>query len=183
MEISFPNGDHTVLSECEITGGKNKHKVVYEGDLSMVPTLSGSKLAVIDGTILTYLHENFNVFKDYHNFYNFTSGTAERVETKKFNNGTTKILDTTEKKVDTSDPPWSLFAFSGDYDDLKESESMGDETSVCSNVEFDEEIIFLEEYSLLVGDTPTNFELFYPNDAGIQGTIFDEETKIPHNIS
>lgn len=177
MEISFPNGDHTVLSECEITGGSNKHLVVYDGNLDMVPTLSGSKLAVINGTILTYLHENFNVFKDHHNFYNFTSGIAQRVDTQKFFNGTTKIIDTTEKKVDTSDPPWSLFAFSGDFGDLNESELMGDETSVCSNVEFDEEIISLEEISILVGDTPTTFELFYPTDAGIQATMFDEEKK------
>jgi len=177
MEISFPNGK-TVLSECELSGGDNRHTVIYDGTLDWVTTPSGSKLANINGSLLTYLHENLNAFKDYHNYYNFSSGEAKRVDTQKFFNGTVKIKDTTKKQIDSSDPPWSIFAWSGDFDDLNDSETMGDETSVCSVVQDDfSEIIHLDEISVNVGNTPTTFELFYPADVGIANTIFDEEAK------
>ena len=170
VEISFPNGDHSILSLCEYGQGGNKWKLDYTGEKSDVPTMSGTKLIHINGTLDFFKHDNEDFWDDHHTTYNFTSGEAVKIVTKKHYKGeieTEEVIKTIKKKLDASDPPSSVFAWN-------DNTELPDSDRTCSMEPQDETEAVSAYY--LPGEGKSHI-LYYPQMTGVDEITLDEDSK------
>lgn len=176
VEVSFPNGDKSVLSKCEFSPANNKFLLKFSGTESRVPSLSGSIIIHIDGELEFFKHDNDDFWSDIHTTYNFTSGEAIRIDTKKSHTPTSvteKVVDTTKKTINLLSPPSSIFAWNTDSIKLPDGE-----TFVCTSSEQDETSFIRPEISqMVVGNSAKTFLLYYPQMNGINEITINEETK------
>lgn len=83
--VSYPNGDKTKVSECELFRGKNKNTItVSDGNYIGGRIPGGGNTRRYKGRFGRFTHHNFNSSYDFHFAYDYATRKWHRYNTKKY---------------------------------------------------------------------------------------------------